>query len=139
MNRIYHPYWKWEDLGMWRNIKGTEHQTFLDLALKMTGDAKVYGASMLKVLDSFPLACEHNLTDLGQNRRAWIGHAAVFLANECPEHITREAWGMLSQQQQDEANAVADIAITEWEARHEEENRGLSRQMGLSGLSERSS
>ena len=135
--RIYHPYWSWEDLGMWRNVRSAERQAFLDLALIMTGNAEAYGASMLNVLDAYPIACEHNLTDLGQNRRAWIGHAAVLLANQCPEDITRQAWGMLTQQQRDAANAVADEAIAEWEARHEAKNRGLYRQMALSGLSER--
>lgn len=134
MRRIYHPFWLWEDLGMWRNVKSDERQAFLEIALKMTGDAFVYGEFMLKVIEAFPIACEHNLTDLGQNRRAWIGHAAVFLANQCPEDIVREAWGLLTQHQRDDANAVADKAIATWEAKYEEKNRGLYQQMAFAGL-----
>lgn len=130
--RTYYPYWEWEDLGMWRNVRAAERDQFLTRAIAFTGDAAAYGAAMLQVLDAFPIACEQNLMDFGQNRQAWIGHAAVFLAFECPEDITREAWGHLTQQQRDEANAVADIAIARWE--YEKKNTGIHLQMDLPGI-----
>jgi uncharacterized protein YjbJ (UPF0337 family) len=46
----------------------------------------------------------------------------------------REAWGMLTQDQRDAANAVADIAIAEWEARYEEKNQYVHQQMALPGI-----
>jgi hypothetical protein len=55
------------------------------------------------------------LTDISQNRRAWIGHAACCMAIKCPEYITRSAWGYLTKEQQDLANAEADRAIAWWE------------------------
>lgn len=120
MKRIYHPYWNWEEYkaGMWRNVSALSAVSFLSKAIKFTGDAELYGSFMLKVADAWPISCEHNLTDVSQNRKAWIGHAAACLAIQCPEHITREAWGRLTQKQQDDANAKAEEAIKYWELSH---------------------
>lgn len=75
---------------------------------------------MLKVADSWEYSCEHNLTDSGINKQAWIGHAACCLAIGCPEYITRQAWWHLTKQQQDDANKKADEAIRYWEDKHQE-------------------
>ena len=124
MKRIYHPYTSWEEYhaGMWAIIPREEEARLLPLAIELTGDAVLYGSWMLKVLDAWPISCEHNLTDTGMNRQAWIGHAAVTLALKCPEHITRRAWWNLTQRQQDEANAKADEAIRQWEDRQCQRN-----------------
>jgi hypothetical protein len=140
MKRVYYPFWEWEDIGMWRIVESREKAGFLKTAIEFTGNAKRYGAAMIEVLTAYPIATLHNLTDEGQNRRAWIGHAACYLATQCPEDITREAWGLLTQQQRDEANAVADIAITTWETEHnEKKDCGLYCQMEIAGLSKRHS
>jgi hypothetical protein len=103
---------------MWRRVPSSERQDYLDRAVKFTGDHELYGSWMMKVLDSWPRSCEHNLTDMNINRRAWVGHAACCLAFGCPEDIVREAWGLLTQEQRDLANGVADLAIAEYEKRH---------------------
>ena len=120
MKRIYHPYKLWEDwqAGMWRTVTQEEEIAILPKAVEFTGNAELYGSFMLKVVDSWPFACEHNLSELSMNRRAWIGHAAACLAFGCPEYITRRAWWMLSQQQRDEADEKATIAIRLWEQRN---------------------
>ncbi len=117
MKQKYHPYKEWEDYlcGMWRKVSAVEEAKYLDKAIQFTGDAQEYGSYMMRVAKEWPISCEHNLTDISQNRRAWIGHAACCLAIKCPEYITRQAWGFLSQRQQNEANAQADIAIGWWE------------------------
>lgn len=65
---------------------------------------------------------EHHLTDVGSNRKAWLGHAAACLAIQAPEDITRQAWGYLSQKQQDDANLQAEMTIKVWETKFEEKN-----------------
>jgi hypothetical protein len=77
----------------------------------------------MKAIELWPIACEHNLTDDTQNRRAWIGHAACQMAINCPEYITRSAWGYLTREQQGKANAMADKAIARWEAVRGKEER----------------
>lgn len=117
LNRIWHHYQDWEEThsNMWGSVN--DRQEYLDRAIEFTGDHKVYGAWMMKVIEEWPISCEHNLTDYSQNRRAWIGHAACALAFMCPEDIVRAAWGHLTEDQQMLANDQADKAIKEWEDR----------------------
>jgi hypothetical protein len=117
--RIFHPYTAWEEVpaGMWASIGGAEGRRLLAEAITFTGDHELYGSFMLKVLDAWPVSCEHNLSDIGQNRKAWIGHAACCLAIGCPEDITREAWGYLTEEQRVAANRKASEAILTWEGR----------------------
>ena len=103
---------------MWRSLNGEEAAWFLGKAIEFTGNAELYGSWMLKVIEEWPFACEHNLTCSSMNRQAWIGHAACCLAFKCPEEITRLAWHHLSQEQRDKANRKADIAIALWESKY---------------------
>jgi len=120
MKQIYHHYSEWEEhkYGMWRNVHGSKREELLEAAIQFTGDAELYGEWMLKVIEEWPISCEQNLTCSSINRQAWIGHAACCLATDCPEDITRWAWGFLSEEQQDKANAKADEAILKWEQEH---------------------
>ena len=122
MKRVYHPFHLWEEHkhGMWRVISGEKADEHIARAIGFTGDALLYGLWMMRVIDEWPMSCEHNLTCLGMNRQAWIGHAACCLAIGCPEELTRLAWHRLTTQQQDEANEQADIAISTWEKRYAE-------------------
>ena len=115
IERIYHPYWQWEevDSNMWGTVD--DKKKYLDAAIEFTGDAELYGSWMVKVVRKWKYSCEHNLSNKTQNRQAWIGHAACALAMGCPENIIRSAWSYLSKEQQDEANAKADEAIQLWE------------------------
>jgi len=119
--RVYHPYWVWEEIdhNMWGSVKSRKQ--FLTSAIEFTGDHVKYGRFMIKVVEKWKFSCEHNLTDLSQNRKAWIGHAACAMALGCPEDITRQAWGYLSDSQQVKANEKADIAIKIWEKKYSED------------------
>lgn len=117
MIKVWHPYTAWECFthGMWDICGGVERRRLLKRAIAFTGDADLYGSWMMRVIHEWPTSCEHHLTDTGSNRRAYIGHAAACMAIQCPEDITRKAWGYLSDRQQDEANHKADLAIEAWE------------------------
>lgn len=125
--RIWHPYWAWEEYaaGMWRRFHGLEREQFFKQAVEFTGDPDLYGLWMLKVTEAWPISCEHNLTDYGMNRRAWIGHAACCLAINCPEDITRLAWKCLTDDQRTKANRKADEAIYAWERKHATQDSGV--------------
>lgn len=113
--RVYHHYLDWEEIdsNMWGSV--TNKQKYLEKAIEFTGDHKKYGRFMQKVVDTWKVSCENALTDYSLNRRAWVGHAACALALGCPESITREAWGKLTDEQQLLANKEADRAIKLWE------------------------
>ena len=110
---------------MWSRVHGERRAVLLQQAIEFTGNHALYGSWMLKVTQQWPTSCEHNLTDIGMNRRAWVGHAACCLAIDCPEDITREAWGYLTQQQQEDANQRADEAIFTWEQSYEAQDKSV--------------
>jgi len=115
MDRIYHPYWLWEETytNMWGHVK--DRAKYLKIAIEFTGDHIKYGEFMRHVVDEWRYSCEHNLSNIAQNRRAWIGHAACAFAFDCPEDIVREAWAQLTDDEREAANNEADIAIGIWE------------------------
>lgn len=127
MKRVYHPYWLWEDwkAGMWRKCNAVERKELLEKAIEFTGDHEMYGDQMMVIVKSWPIACEHNLTDSSLNKLAWIGHAATAYAINCPEDITRMAWGCLSEQQRNLANAKAQDALNFWTMNYEKQNSQL--------------
>jgi hypothetical protein len=100
---------------MWRKVGPAERIELLEKARVFTGDASLYGSWMMRVTVDWPISCEQNLGATGQNRQAWVGHAACCHAINCPEDVTRAAWWLLTQPQRDAANAVADHAIESWE------------------------
>jgi hypothetical protein len=111
------PYWEWEEVAhnMWG--ESTNRRAALQEAVEFTGDAERYGAWMLRVVESMPLACMHNLSKRG-DKRSWIGHAAVAMAIRCPEDIVRQAWAMLTDEQRMAANAKAGEAIEYWRRKY---------------------
>lgn len=117
MNLIehWHPYWNWEEVkfNMWGDVDNKKD--WLQKAIEFTGNHKLYGSWMLKVANDWVKSCEHNLTKVGTNKKAWIGHAAVAYAIQCPEDIVRAAWSYLTEEQQILANNEALNAIKYWE------------------------
>lgn len=127
--RVYHPYWDWEEIdhNMWGCV--SNRKKFLRMAVSFTGDHRKYGRFMMRVINEWPISCENALTDYSINRKAWIGHAACALALGCPEDITRSAWGKLTDEQQLLANKEAGRAIQAWELNYLS-SKGLCRDLG---------
>ena len=98
---------------MWGPVESKDQS--MNQALEFTGDAILYGSYMRRVTLEWPISCENALTDHFLNRKAWLGHAAVALALQIPEDITRAAWAKLSNEQQLLANEEASRAIQTWE------------------------
>lgn len=133
LTRVYHPFTAWEEVkaGMWSEVD--DRKAHLSRAVAFTGNHEQYGRYMRRVIREWPISCENALTDPALNKKAWVGHAATALAIECPEDITREAWGMLTDEQRFLANQEADRAIREWE-HHYRKSKNLHDEMGESLL-----
>jgi hypothetical protein len=114
---IWHPYWLLEEFksNMWGSV--SDRNSWLKKAIEFTGNHNLYGEWMLKVVDQWPMSCEHNLSKAG-DKRAWIGHAAVAIAIQCPEDIVRHAWSFLTNEQQNQANLKAEQAINYWKVKN---------------------
>jgi hypothetical protein len=129
INRIYHPYWLWEEtkFNMWGSVEDREF--YLQKVKDLTSNHKLFGEYMMKVVKEWKYSCEHNLSCIGQNRRAWIGQASCAYALKCPEDIVREVWWYLSTEQRDLANQEADKAIKYWEQKYEQKNNKKSKRI----------
>jgi len=116
-SEVWAPFTEWEEVphNMWGDYPC--RSTWRDIATSFTGDATLYGQWMRRVVDEWPVSCAHNLTKPG-DKRAWIGHAAVAMAIKCPEDIVREAWGLLTEEQRERANAKAAEAIAYWRGKN---------------------
>jgi hypothetical protein len=77
-------------------------------------DTDVFEANMMLVVSEWPLSCEANFTNGSINQVAWLGQAAAAIGIECPEDITKLAWGKLEKEKQDLANSAAKRQIKKW-------------------------
>lgn len=113
--RVWHPVEDWEEIqyNMWGAVD--DRALYLQNAIEFTGNWDLYGDHMDLVVQEWPISCENALTDYSLNRKAWVGHAACALYMNCPEDITRKAWGYLTDEQRKMANRRAAIAIRTWE------------------------
>ena len=118
LKRIWLPIDTWEEIGfnMWGEV--VNRRLYLQKAEIFTGNHRLYGRYMQRVTVEWPNSCINALTDYNLNRKAWIGHAACALALRCPEDITRQAWGLLTDEQRILANSQANRAIQSWEMRY---------------------
>ena len=118
MKRIYHHYLLWEEIhqGMWRTLHGEARKPFLEAASQLMKNPSAFYLSMQRASVAWRHSCEVHLSG-GYNRQAWMGHAGCCFSVNSPEDITREAWHTLTMAEQDEANRMADLVLTEWDAR----------------------
>lgn len=131
IKQVFVPYYEWEDWinGMWN--KGNETQ--LKQAIDFTGDYILYGSAMGEVIKAWPRTMLNSLTNKNINRRAFLGHCAVCFKLHIPESITRQAWGLLTNQQRFDADLMAEKHIKQWEYEYSRSliklRKGLGEQM----------
>jgi hypothetical protein len=112
------PYTEWEDWrnGMYRDVSREEEERLVQAAAGLLADVHRLSAAMREVTTEWKHASEANLHE-PPNNRAWLGQAACAFAANVPEHLTRAAWGRLTDGQRVEANRIADRVINEWKYR----------------------
>lgn len=123
--RRFRHYAEWEDYrhGQYALVYGPQAQGASDATDLLINPDALY-AAMSAVCREWVAATEHNLTDMEQNRRAWLGQAACTFALGVPAFVTKRAWNeQLTDDVRDQANAIADQVITEWEESDSPEQR----------------
>lgn len=116
MERIYHPYWLWEDHanGFYDNCSGDKKQEYIAKILEMFASQELTRKYMFKVVDEWIYSCEHNLTNSSMNKIAYVGQGACCLYCGAPSSITMEAWSKVPKEHQERANNDALEAIQRW-------------------------
>lgn len=125
MKQIWIPYWEWEDWksGMWRKLQQHEERFYIEKAISFTGNHIIYGNAMLEVIYAWPMTMINSLTNKSINKKAFVGHCAVQFKINCPEYITRIAWGNLNDKQRELANNAALFAVNTWTKNYEDKNK----------------
>jgi len=113
MARKYYPYTEWEEwqAGMY-DLDVQPRQ--VQYAAALLADTSKLESAMIKVTQEFPNSTHHHLTATNENRKAWMGQAACFLAAGAADDATKSAWWTLTDDQRKAANDVADRVIGKW-------------------------
>lgn len=120
MKPIYHHYTKWEDFqnGMYNEEKeGRKNR--VQKAIKILSDKDLCYKAMRMVIECWKYACEQNLSNDMYGHRSFLGQAACNIYAGVHEDETRQAWGMLTDDQRKQANEIADMVYREWIDEHE--------------------
>lgn len=116
MQRIYHPYWLWEDYqnGFYENVSGEEKQNKIQKVFEMFNSEELTIENMNYVVDNWKYSMEHNLSNPAINKIAYIGQSACCNYAGIPNSITMECWSKLSKEVQERANKNAIDSISRW-------------------------
>jgi len=90
----------------------------LQEAIEFTGDHIKYGAAMAEVITAWPRTMINSLSNPSVNKRAFIGHCAVFYKLGITEDITRAAWKLLTDQQRYDADKIAQQHVDNYVSRN---------------------
>ena len=117
MNRIYHPYWLWEDdkAGFDNNVSGERKKELVEKVVEMFNSEELTKQNMNLVIQLWKYSCEHNLTNISLNRIAYIGQSACCIYANVPCTITMEAWSLLSDDVKKRSDKIAESVINLWE------------------------
>lgn len=121
MKQVFYHYTQWEDFknGMYDEQKEGRTQR-VQLAVRLLSNPKELYKNMKRVTNEWKYATEQVLTDMSINHQAFLGQAACNIWKGIKEDETREAWGLLTNEQRRKANAVADRVDDEWRRNYTE-------------------
>ena len=116
MERIYHPYWLWEDYqnGFYENVSGEDKASKIQKVFEMFNSEELTRSNMEYVVNNWKYSMQHNLTNPSLNKIAYIGQSACCNYANIPNSITMECWSKLSKDVQDRANEIASNVLSKW-------------------------
>lgn len=111
----------WEDFhaGLYGMDEIDNQEEVIKNCMILLRDTAFFYSTMKSVLKEWKNASEVNLTNTSRNREAWLGQSACCYQYGAPEFVTKIAWRMLSKDEQDKANLIADKVIYEFERKYE--------------------
>lgn len=115
-DRFFHTYDKWEcyAAGFYNTHKdGMDKKTCEEAYRAFLADIPAFALALDHVIAEWKHSCEHYLTNTAMNRIAWLGQAAACYAIQIPATF-RSGFHLLSQEQQDLADATALDYLNRW-------------------------
>jgi len=117
MKRIFHTWEKWEcyPAGFYEDVppNGMTPQDATRAYAKFLRDTPAFEAALERVVTEWKHSCEHYLSNANMNRIAWLGQASMCIAMRVPACF-RGGFNLLSEQEQNTANAAALKWLNVW-------------------------
>lgn len=131
MNRIYHHYLLWEDwkAGMYGKFISEDETVLVEKCITLLSSQNHFKSACAAVIKNWPISSSENLTNVNQNRNAWMGAAACMYIHKAPEYITRLAWSKLDDLTRYNANKVATLEIAKYERKNFAVHKTMGRKM----------
>jgi hypothetical protein len=122
IDRVAHPYTKWEDYLAGMYAPPADPVGDRDAAFELLTDPEEFARVIPLMFADWPHATENWLTRPGAKSWPWIGAAACMWRDKVPEAATRAAWWLLGRDQQEAANRTAEECRRHWLAEREAAN-----------------
>lgn len=117
IERIYHPWWKWEcyKAGFFNTTPpaGVDKTKAMEMYAEFLSDLGKFAKGMERVFNEWPRSCEQFLSNPSMNRIAWLGQAAMCIETGIPACF-RGGFKLLNVSQQDAANELAKEYLERW-------------------------
>jgi len=122
MDRIYHSWEKWEDheAGFYNNISGSNREELEEKVFELFEDEKKCREMMYRVVNEWRNSSEHNLSNNGMNKVAYLGQAACCLFAGVPSTVTMSCWRHINKSYRDRADEIAKEVLSFWESMYAE-------------------
>jgi len=116
INRVFHSFDKWEDYrhNFYGGVSSYPTQNTVQLCADLLKDSNKFEAALYNIITKWPNSCEHNLTNVGMNRIAYLGQAACALVLGVPASVSMGAYNTLTQEEQLIANKLAQTYLDLW-------------------------
>lgn len=116
-SRIFHTFDKWEcnKAGFYESKppKGMKADDCKEVYRSLLANIPEFEAALELVITEWKHSCEHYLTNAAMNRIAWLGQASLCAAKGIPSEF-RGGWGLLTEDQQLQADQAALRALNKW-------------------------
>lgn len=115
MKTKYYNYLLWEDWqnGMFRQTTENSEERILKAVELFKNQQQLYKA-MQYVAFNWKISAEVNFTNPSINYQAWLGQASQCYKNQCSDMETIKAWHLLTDNERQIANDIADKVYYEW-------------------------
>lgn len=117
MERIFHPWDKWEDYQY--NFYGGatdewQRDKTMELYAGLLRDLPRFEAALKTIISEWKHACEHNLSNESMNRVAYLGQASCALVYKVPHTNSMGGYNLLTDEEKAAADAMAQKYLDIW-------------------------
>lgn len=96
-----------------------EKDDTLALYASLLKDLPAFESALQEITTNWTYSCEHNLTNEGMNRIAWLGQASCALIFNVPSSVCMGGYNLLTPDEQKAADAMAEKYLNIWLEAHE--------------------